>query len=665
MGDNLFTKYLSPREKSLIFFENIAGILELAYISHKLPNTKQKFIMTQLKIIKRKTWLIILLFILPLLSQAQTISRIEPGNWWVGMKLNKITLLVYGKEIQNLEPSIKYEGVKILKTETVENPNYLFVTIEINPQTAVGNAKIDFKKGNTTVITKDFPLLAREKNSAYRKSFSSKDAIYLIVPDRFANGDTTNDNTPNSLEKLNRDDESGRHGGDIQGIINHLDYVKSLGITQIWNTPLVENNMPKYSYHGYAATDFYKIDSRFGTNEQFKALVQEAKKRGIGVIWDVVLNHCGLEYYFIKDLPTNDWINFPDTKTRCNFQKSTLLDPYATQIDKKEYTDGWFDSTMPDLNQRNPLLASYLIQNTIWWAEYAGLSGFREDTFSYADKNFLAKWTKTILDEYPNFNIVGEEMTNDPELSSYWQKDKINLDGYKCYLPSLMDFALNDNVVKSLTTTDNWFSTWRATYQSIGHDYLFPHPENLLIFPDNHDLDRFYSRVNKDFENWKLGIALYVTMRGIPEFTYGTELLVTNDKTGDDGQRRSDFYGGWIGDKKDAVTGKCLTEKEKEAQEYFSKLLNWRKNKEVIHTGKLKHYAPRMDDVYVYFRYNNKNKVMVILNKNKENVTLDMNRYKEMIPNVFKAHDVISNREILVNNNLEVKAKTAMILEIE
>lgn len=613
----------------------------------------------------RKNWILYLLLISPLLSQAQTISRIEPSNWWVGMKLNKITLLVCGKGIQNLEPSIKYEGVNILKTEKVENPNYLFVTIEISPQASVGSAKIDFKKGSKTVTTKDFPLLSREKNSANRTSFSSKNAILLIVPDRFANGDTTNDTTPNGLEKLNRTDESGRHGGDIQGIINHLDYIKSLGYTQIWNTPLIENNMPNYSYHGYAATDFYKIDSRFGSNEQFKTLVQEAKKRNIGVIWDVVLNHCGLDYYFVKDLPMKDWLNFQETKIRTNSVKSTLLDPYATEQDRKEYTDGWFDNHMPDLNHRNPLMANYLIQNTIWWIEYAGISGFREDTYSYSDKDFLAKWTKTVLEEYPNFNIVGEEMTNVIELSAYWQKGKINADGYKSYLPSLMDFSLNDHLVKSLTTTNDWFSTWRDTYQSIGQDYHYADPNNLLIFPDNHDLDRFYSRLNQDFENWKLGIALYMTMRGIPQFFYGTELLFTNEKAGNDGQRRGDFYGGWIGDTKNAKTGFGLSEKEKEAQKYFSQLLNWRKNKDVIHTGKLKHYVPRKDDVYVYFRYNDKEKVMILLNKNKEKMTLNMNNYKEMIPNTFKAKDIVSNKEILVNNILEIEAKTAMILEIK
>ncbi len=320
---------------------------------------------------------------------------------------------------------------------------------------------------------------------------------------------------------------------------------------------------------------------------------------------------------------------------------------------------------MPDLNQKNPLLANFLIQNTIWWVEYAGLSGFREDTYSDADKDFLARWTKTIMDEYPHFNIVGEEMTNVVELSAYWQKGKINADGYQSYLPSLMDFSLNDNLVKSLSSYNNWFSTWRKTYQSIGQDFHYADPQNLLIFPDNHDIDRFYSRLNKDFESWKLGIALYMTMRGIPQFFYGTELLFTNEKSGNDGLRRGDFYGGWEGDSKNSMTGNGLSETEKEAQKYFAHLLNWRKNKTVIHTGNLKHYAPGKNDVNVYFRFNGKEKIMVCLNKSRETVTLDMEAYKDMVPKNFKARDIITYRQIPVNNTLEINSRTALILEIE
>ncbi|MEW5844383.1 MAG: glycoside hydrolase family 13 protein [Bacteroidota bacterium] len=614
----------------------------------------------------KKTLTLFIVFVYHIAILPQQISRIEPSNWWVGMKYNTITLLIYGNNISDLEPSIKYDDVELIKTERVENKNYLFVTIKIKPEAKSGSVEINFSENNKVVLSKRFPLLEREEGSANRSSFAQKDAILLIVPDRFSNGDPNNDVVPGMKENtVDRNDDYKRHGGDIQGIIDHLDYIQSLGYTQIWNTPLTENDQSQYSYHGYAATDFYKIDPRFGTNEQFKSLVKEAKKRGMGVIWDVVLNHCGDEYYFVKDLPLQDWINYPKTKTQSNFLKTTITDPYATAIDKKEYTDGWFDIHMPDLNQRNPLMAKYLIENTIWWIEYSGVSGIREDTYSYADKGFLAEWAKTVIDEYPNLNIVGEEMTRNIYLTSYWQKDKINLDGYKSYLPTLMDFALNDNIVSSLTRKDDWFSTWRDVYQGVAQDYLFPHPEDQLIFTDNHDLDRFYSRLHKNFDDWKLGIALYMTMRGIPEFLYGTEVLMTNEKPGDDGQRRGDFYGGWSNDLKNAVTGVGLTAKEKEAQKFFSKLLNWRKTSGVIHNGKFKHYAPGKNDVYVYFRYDEEQKVMVLLNKNSENVNLDMNRYSEMIPNTFRARDIISDKEIFVKDTLEVPSKTAMILEIK
>lgn len=606
----------------------------------------------------------ILLLVCTTNLQAQ-INRIEPANWWVGMKLNQITLLVYGTNIQDLEPTTKYKGLNIVKTEKVENPNYLFVTINISPETTAGTAKIDFKKKGKTIVTKNFPLLAREINSANRESFSNKDAIVLIMPDRFANGNPKNDNMPGSLEKANRLDESGRHGGDIQGIINNLDYIQSLGYTQIWNTPLAENNMPNYSYHGYAATDFYKIDPRYGTNDDFKRLVIEAKKRNIGLIWDVVLNHCGSEYYFIKDMPMKDWVNVPDTKKRTNHLKSTLLDPYATEQDKKGYTDGWFDGHMPDLNQKNPLMASYLTQNTIWWIEYAGLSGFREDTFSYADKDFLAYWTKTILNEYPNFNIVGEEMTNVTEIAAYWQKGKVNVDGYQCDLPSLMDFALTDNLVKSLNTKNEWESTWKEVYKSMGQDYLFPNPNNLLIFPDNHDMDRIYSRLNKNLDHWKLAMTLYATMRGIPQIYYGTELLFTHEKMGNDGQRRADLYGGWEGDTKNAISGKGLSTDELDAQQFFKKLFNWRKTATTIHNGKFKHYVPEKNEAYVFFRYTGSQKTMVILNKNDKKITLDMNTYQEMLPHNFSAIDALSGKEIKVSGSLEVAPKTALILEIK
>lgn len=597
-------------------------------------------------------------------SFAQSIERIEPANWWTGMKYNTVTLLVYGKNINHLTPEVTYPAVDLLQTEKTGNSNYLFVTLRIRPEAQPGTVLLTFNENGNPVISRNFPLLKREAGSADRKSFTQKDAICLIFPDRFSNGDPENDSIPGMNEQgIDRKDDDKRHGGDLQGIINRLNYLQGLGYTQLWCTPLTENDEPKYSYHGYAATDFYKIDPRFGTNEQFKTLVSEARKRGMGVIWDAVLNHCGDQYYFIRDLPSPDWTNFTGLRTRSNHEKSTILDIYTTQIDKKEYLDGWFDDHMADLNQRNPLVAKFLIQNTLWWIEYAGLSGLRVDTFSYSDKDFLSDWARIILEEYPNLNIVGEEMTNNVAYISYWQKDKVNPDGYRSYLPSLMDFSLNNLVVQSLNQSGGYFSSWRDLYQSIAQDYHFPHPYNQLIFPDNHDIDRFYTRLNKDLDHWKLGITLYMTMRGIPQFFYGTELLMTNEKLGSDGQRRSDFYGGWKEDFKNAATGQGLSEVEKEAQAYFSRLLKWRKGSPAIN-GKFKHYAPQRNDVYLYFRYQENHKVMVILNKNPEAVTLDMSRYSEMTAPVFEAKEIISGRDIRVENQLTVPGKKALVLEI-
>ena len=616
----------------------------------------------------KKSFAILLFFLSFNLMLSQKIERIEPANWWVGMKYNSVTLLIYGKDISDLQPSISYSGVDITENKTVENKNYLFLTLQINPDAKPGTVKIKFLKDKKVVLTKDFPIYAREANSANRESYGSKDAILLIVPDRFSNGNEKNDIVKTTLEqKLDRNNEDARHGGDIQGIINHLDYIKSLGYTQIWNTPLIENDEPTYSYHGYAATDFYKIDPRFGSNEDLKKLSTEAKKRNIGLIWDVVLNHCGSEYYFVKDLPEKSWINYPDSENRIrtNHLKTTITDLYATEIDKEEYLNGWFDGHMADLNQKNPLLAKYLIQNVIWWIEYAGISGLRVDTYSYSDKNFLANWSKTILEEYPKMNIVAEEMSRNIAQTSYWQIDKKNTDGYKSYIPMMMDFSLNDQIVNALNEKSNWFSAWRKVYESVANDFLFPHPENQLIFPDNHDVDRFYSRINKNFENWKLGIAMYMTMRGTPQFFYGTEVLMTNNKAGSDGQRRSDFYGGWKDDTKNAVTEAGLTNEEKEAKKYFTNLLTWRKTSDAVANGKFKHYGPTNNDVYVYFRYTDNQKLMVILNKNSEKVTLDLNRYKEMIPNSFNAKEVISGKNLSFQNTIDIPAKTAMILEVE
>lgn len=595
---------------------------------------------------------------------AQTVQRIDPANWWVGMKYNTLTLMVYGDSIGHLSPSVSHTGVTLIETITVENPNYLFIKVEISNDATPGDVTINFANNNTTVTSKIFPLFSREPGSADRKGFDASDVTLLIMPDRFANGDPTNDSAPDMMEGPNRDYLGGRYGGDLQGIIDRLDYIRSMGYTQIWNTPAIENNMARYSYHGYSATDFYRIDPRLGTNELFRELVREARKRDIGLIWDVVLNHSGSEHFFIKDLPSSDWVNNPDKTVLTNHLKTTLLDPYASELDRKAYTDGWFVTSMPDLNQRNPLMAAYLTQNTIWWAEYAGLSGFRVDTYSYADKEFLTEWTKAIMDEYPNFNIVGEEWTNLPQITSYWQRGKQNPDGYISYLPSIMDFALGENVTSALNGEMSWASTWKDVYESLAMDFHFPDPHNLVIFPDNHDMDRFFTQIEGNFDHWKLGIALYATMRGIPQFLYGNEILMSNTIKGNHGDIREEFPGGWSDHSADATTGKGLSHQKLEAQQYFAKLMNWRRDKLVIHSGNLLHFGPQRDDVYVYFRYNKNELMMIALNKNDEVVTLDLKRYAEILPQSFEANEVVSGRTIRAEGTISIPAKTPFILEI-
>ena len=609
--------------------------------------------------------LVSMLLIFMSINTFAQIERIEPSSWWVGMKYNEPMLLIYGNDISSLQPAIQYPGVKIIKIETVENKNYLFVTLHIDDNAKAGIVKINFSINNKLVYTRDFPIENRVKNSANRQGFSQKDAICLIFPDRFANGDTTNDIVAGMTETtIDRNGENSRHGGDIQGIINHLDYLQSLGYTQIWNTPLTENDEPTYSYHGYAATDFYKIDPRFGSNELYKKLVSEAKKRGIGLIWDMVLNHCGTNYYFIKDMPEKNWVNFPDTKIRTNHLKTTNVDIHAANIDREVYEGGWFDNQMADINQRNEKVAKYLIENTIWWVEYAGLSGVRVDTYSYSDKNFLALWTKTVLNEYPNMNIVGEENTSDIGLTSYWQIDKMNNDHYKCYLPSLMDVSLAHSVVKSLNESSTNPNSWYEVYNSVAQDYQFPHPYNQMIFPDNHDMDRFYSRIGNNLALWKIGMALYMTMRGYPQFFYGTEVLMTNEKAGNDGQRRSDFYGGWTNDAKNAFTGQRLTQDELEAQRYFSKLLNWRKNAPVMADGEMIHYAPQ-NNIYVYFRYNNNQKIMVILNNNQTDQVLNTERFVKDLKNKSVGIDVVSGEKYILTSSITIPKQTPLILELK
>ena len=597
-------------------------------------------------------------------AASYSIQHLEPPSWWVGMKQGRLQLMVHGEQIADLTPSLTYPGVAIQDVTRVASKNYLFIDLEISQEALPGEFLLRFTQQGQTVLSHPYRLQARARDSAQRRGFGPADAIYLIVPDRFANGNQNNDSVTPLKEKANRADPAGRHGGDLQGISEHLDYVAEMGFTQIWSTPLTENNQPETSYHGYASTNLYRVDARFGSNEEYRDLVDRAKRKGLGFIQDVVLNHIGSGHWWMKDLPTKDWLNYQDQFVVTNHKRTTIQDPHASLADRKRFSNGWFVESMPDLNQRNPWLANYLIQNNIWWIEYAGLSGFRVDTYPYSDPAFLSQWSKRIIDEYPNFNMVGEEWTSNPAIVSYWQKGKVNSDHYLSYSPSMMDFPLYYALQEGLMGEDGDRTGLNVLYESLANDFQYPAPENLVIFEGNHDTNRIFSELAQDEGLYRMAMVYLATMRGIPQFTYGTEILMTSPRQRDDGRVRADFPGGWSGDAVDAFSGQGLGKAQKEAQQFLRRLLNWRKSAQVIHQGQLMHFVPEQGS-YVYFRYDKRARVMVAFNKNRQPTTLDLGRFQEMLTPGSSGTDVLTGQRISLSKTLTLPARSALILEIE
>ena len=598
---------------------------------------------------------------------AQELSRVEPPFWWVDMVNPKLQLMVYGTNIAELMPEISYHGIEITLVTRVKNANYLFIDLFINEAVA-GQFKIDFKKEKKTVHTYTYELKERRENSATREGFDASDVLYLITPDRYANGNPANDQVVSLKEKSNRSLPGGRHGGDIQGMQEHLGYVADMGFTCIWLNPLLENDMAGYSYHGYSTTDFYKVDARFGTNEAFREFSLQAKENGVGLIMDMIINHSGSEHWWMKDFPMDDWVNYQAEFLKGEYhitthRKPVVQDPYRSKIDLKEFSDGWFVPTMPDLNQRNEFMSTYLLQNSIWWIEYADLKGIRMDTYPYPDMDYLSKWSCGVMNEYPNFNIVGEEWYEQPAVVAHWQKGKESATGHDSCLPSLMDFPLQSAFIKSLNDDRDW-DVWVDVYAMLALDFIYPNPKNLVVFPDNHDMSRLFRQVNGNFDLFKLAVAYYATIRGVPQFYYGTEILMADVGPKDDGVIRSDFPGGWEGDQVNGFTGAGLTAQQSEAQQYMKRVLNWRKNNEAIHQGELMHYNPK-DGVYVFFRYTETDKVMVILSKNKTNQLLTLSRFNEILPEGMEGVDIISGKKKVLSGTLEVAAMSAMIIDLD
>ncbi len=590
------------------------------------------------------------------------VKRIDPPNWWAGMKNSEVQLLVYGEDISALTPKIEKEGV-LVESKRVENPNYLFITLNLANEKA-GKLTIDFFEGKNKVQSVAYEILDR-KERATPRGFDSSDLIYLLMPDRFANGNPANDSHPEMKDTLNRVDKDGRHGGDIQGIINHLDYIKELGATAIWSTPLCEDNDKRVSYHTYAQSDVYRIDPRYGSVDDYKNLSAELHKREMKLIMDYVSNHWGLESWIIKDIPTKDWIHQHDTYTETNHRKELYSDPYASEIDYKELEEGWFVPSMPDLNQGNPLVLNYLTQNAIWWIETANLDGFRVDTYPYNDPNAMVKWVQVIMDEYPNFNIVGEGWMHNTIHTSYWQKDSpvAAIQGFNSLIPTVMDFPLTDALnVAFNENNSHWDKGTVRFYKNFQNDFLYPNPNNVMVFVENHDTNRI-NDTYPEFEKYKMVMTVLATVRGIPQIYYGSEIGMAGKKEVGDGDIRRDFPGGWDGDSQNAFTKKGRTDSQEKYFSFTKKLFQWRKNKSVIHTGKTMHYIPQ-NDVYVYFRYNEKETVMVILNNNLESQTIDLGRFKERIQHFTFGKDVLKGEKIPLTKEMTLKPQTATIIEL-
>jgi glycosidase len=592
------------------------------------------------------------------------LDHVEPMFWWANMTNPELQVMVHGEKISDCNVEINYSGVTVERVIKTDNPNYLFINILIDKSAKAGTFDILFTDNGKTKATYKYELKERRSGSADRKGFDTSDVFYLIMPDRFSNGNPDNDSVDGMADKLDRENPDGRHGGDIQGIINHLDYLQELGITAIWNTPMMEDNMPKVSYHTYAISDFYKIDARYGTNDDYARLSAEAKKRGIKLVIDIVTNHAASEHWMMKDLPTKDWIHIFPEFTNSNHRKTTTNDPYVANVDYRKNFDGWFDTSMADLNQKNDLLLTYLTQNTIWWIEFADLGGVRIDTYPYNDTQAMAEYCNLIMDEYPNFNIVGETWLFSPADIAYWQKGANNNDGYESGLPSVMDFPLMNAMHKAFDEKESWNQGLIRLYNSLASDYLYPDRDNLFTFLENHDTDRVMTIMNGDINKFKMSLAFLLTTRGIPQLYYGGEIMMEGRKSDGDGVMRIDFPGGWEGDERNAFIQEDRTDLENEAFNFQKKLLNYRKNNPVLHTGELKHFVPE-NDTYVYFRSNKEKMIMVLLNNSDEFAkTIDCKRFDEVMANFKSAKNVMTDEQLNDISTIEVPAKSVMILEL-
>lgn len=591
-----------------------------------------------------------------------SIKKVAPTFWWAGMKNTELQVLLYGEDISSSDVSLTSSDVYLKEVVRQANSNYLILYLDLK-EARPQKFDIVLKKGRK--VTKvPYELKERIRKGTNIEGFTSSDVLYLIMPDRFANGNPDNDIIPGMLEnKVDRNEQFGRHGGDFKGISEHLDYISDLGVTAIWLNPTQENDMKDGSYHGYAITDYYQIDRRFGTNEEFCNLVNEAHGKGLKVVMDMIFNHCGSENYLFKDRPQDDWFNFRSNYVQTSFKTASVMDIHASDYEKAIATDGWFTQVMPDLNQRNRHVARYLIQSSIWWIEYAGINGIRQDTHPYADYDFMSTWCKEVLEEYPHFNIVGETWLNSNVLVSYWQKDSKLAAPKNSNLPTVMDFPLTDLMSKAFDEeTTEWSGGLYRLYDYHTQDLVYANPMNLLVFLDNHDTSRFCKNEEdaKNIVRYKQAITYLLTTRGIPQIYYGTEILMAADKSEGDGCLRRDFPGGWKGDKVNCFTAEGRTDLQNEAFDYTRKLLNFRKGNEAICKGTMKHFSI-CKGVYVYERKYNDKSVVVFMNGTDEKQTLSLVPYREILPS-SSATDFISGKNVVLDEEITLDSRETLLL---
>ena len=592
-----------------------------------------------------------ILFVLILSSfsfgQKIVVNKIEPPNWWAGMKNNNIQLMIYGENLKDVTAKFKNKSIIVKRVNKLANPSYAFIDIEIPRNIKPNNYELILtrSKEKASVI---FSILKREVSAKHFQGFSSKDVIYLIMPDRFANGDQSNDSIPGYSDYMSKIPNQNRAGGDIQGLINKLDYLKNLGVTAIWSTPLTENNTFR-SYHGYASTDFYKIDPRFGTNELYKKFVDEAHKRNVKIILDHVSNHFSDDHVWMKNPPTPDWTNgTKEDHLDANHHKMIFTDPYADSSTIKHVEQGWFVNSMPDINQENPFVANYIIQNTIWWMEYAGCDAIREDTYPYNNQKFMAHWAKAVTDEYPTTNIVGEVWSGTPAFLAGYQKDSFLPRNFNTNLPALTDFGLRDVLIKYLSGENNLYNV----FEVLSEDYLYKNPNNLVTFADNHDLPRVMYFAKGNIDKAKILYTILLTTRGIPQILYGSEIGMVG--TDDHGKLRAPFPGGFPNDTHNAFTQEGRIKEENDIYNFLHDLIQLRKTYPALAEGKLTHFPPT-NDVYVYFRSKDKEKIMVVVNNNSSTATADLRMMKNFVSGKSKIINVRTGDEIKLNSDMLLK----------